>query len=311
MFHLSQVKRESNFYSIPDSVPLKLACWGRNKLWFVNVVASSSDELGKFQASKSLVAERRESNHSTNECIIVDKNYANIKPKRRKLRGLLCRKTVQWGLLAVVYELRKKKKRKRRYKANKFTAGNNSERLEQECRLPPKGVGIDSREMLHPVQVWDSNPTIDSPCESFSGAVSIQGIIDRYFSHLIELNHIASPSISEVATRAGQNQVEEQGDAENTTSILLCSRKQHSVIKPQTTKKLLPSTSPEDCYSVSLRKYERSEVGQRLVQASNTLRLFQSKQRSQKSSLSEIKKVWERDVCSVAKRLVFEIGDND
>ncbi|KAJ8427991.1 hypothetical protein Cgig2_028001 [Carnegiea gigantea] len=305
---LSQVKRKSKFYSLPDLLPLKLAYWGCNKLWFVNVVGRLSNELGKFQAPKSLVAEKRANNHPTDECIVVNKNCANIKPKKRKLGGLLSRKAVQRGLLAVVYESRKRKKRKRRYKVNKFTAGNNSERLEQECLRLPKGTGVDSKELLHSVQVWDSNPTIDSPCESFSGTVSIQGIIDRYFSNLLELNHIGSPSISEGARRAGQNQLGEQGDAEDSTSVRLSSRKQHSVIKPKTTKKLLPSTSPDGCNCVGLRrKYERSEVGQRLVTASNTLRLCRSKQRSQESSLSKVKKFWEEDVYSVAKRLVFEI----
>uniref|UniRef100_A0A803LQ86 Uncharacterized protein n=1 Tax=Chenopodium quinoa TaxID=63459 RepID=A0A803LQ86_CHEQI len=153
------------------------------------------------------------------------------------------------------------------------------------------------QEVLHQSNASDFNVTAESPHGSLSEAVSVSGIIDKYFTNFIEVDHNGSSPSSVVATRTGKC------DTEKISFGKKCSNKRNSVTKCQ---RFLPSLLTEDSNSASLKSnYERSEVGQRLVVASNNLGS------SQRSSLSKGKKFWNSDDGSIIRSLIFELNNND
>ncbi|KMT12979.1 hypothetical protein BVRB_4g090590 isoform A [Beta vulgaris subsp. vulgaris] len=188
-------------------------------------------------------------------------------------------------LVKTDYHLGKKKKRKkRRPKVKELPSSFSHERLE--------------REVLHPSsKVPDSNATAESPHGSLSGAVSVSGIINRYFTNLINVDHIGCASTSEVPQRTAKC------DVGKVCSSKRSSKKQNSLTTP---KRLLPSPLQENSISVALtNKYERSEIGERLVVASNNLGS------SLRSTWLKSKKLWDANAESIVRNLVFEIDNNE
>ncbi|KNA23832.1 hypothetical protein SOVF_020590 [Spinacia oleracea] len=194
---------------------------------------------------------------------------------------------------------RKEKMRKRKPKLKKCAERFSHERLEPEqkgntssvCQKKLSG----QQEVQHPSKVSESNATAESPCGSLSGAVSVSGIIDRYFTNFINVDPNGSASSSEATTGTGQC------DMENISLDKNSSKKRNSL---KTRQRLLPSLLPEDSNNVVGLKnnYERSEVGNRLVVASSNLGS------SQRSSLSKVKKLLDSDAGSIIRNLIFEVN---
>ncbi|KAK9673735.1 hypothetical protein RND81_12G185700 [Saponaria officinalis] len=136
----------------------------------------------------------------------------------------------------------------------------------------------DTQKVDDPAEVSNSHAVTETPSE----VMSVSGIISRYFTDFIELGHVGSALCPETSVRFGQNLQEGQFWKKPPLS--------------------------EELSSVGFRRYDRSEVGKRLVTASNSLSLCQN---SHASSLSKGKRLWAPDASSVVRNLVFEIDDND
>lgn len=264
------VKRNSYIYHLPDLLPLKHVFQGFQDSWFLHVDSS----LLNKNSSK------------------VCQNLADIKSNKHNTNS----KAVLLGpaLVATAYPSRKKKKRKKRPKGKKF-----SDRKQEPKGNVPIVYERDwsgEQEVLHPSKVSDSIVTAESPRGSFSEAISVSGIIDRYFTNFVSVDHTGSAFSLEVAST-------ERCDVEKISFGKKSSKKPNSIKSHQ---RLLPLLLPEDLNSAGQKnKYERSEVGKRLVVASNNIGS------SQRSALSKGKKLWNSDAGSIVRNLMFEINTND
>ncbi|KAL9235243.1 hypothetical protein vseg_010020 [Gypsophila vaccaria] len=218
----------------------------------------------------------------------VNKKIADIRSKKHRRRRFWCLNTFILGGVATACLLSKKKRKtshlKRRVPKHSFSD-----------TLDPNNEGHNQQKAHDPEQVSDTLAVTETetPSESISEVMSVSGIISRYFADFIEVGHLGSALCSEASVRFGHKIREGQ----------LRDNKQASLHK---TGQILCSPLSKELTSV--RSYERSEIGKRLVIASNSLSRCQN---SHGSSLSEGKRVWGSDANSVVRNLVFDIDDDD
>uniref|UniRef100_A0A803MWM8 Uncharacterized protein n=2 Tax=Chenopodium quinoa TaxID=63459 RepID=A0A803MWM8_CHEQI len=276
------VKRDPYYYHLPDLLPLKHVFQGFQDSWLLHV------NVTRLKISPDF-------NNNAKFC----QNLSEINSNKQNQGS---KATLQGAApISTAYPSRKKKRRKRKPNVKTFPKRFSHERLDQEAKgnisseVERKRSGL--QQVLHQSNASDFNATAESPHGSLSEAVSVSGIIDKYFINFIDIDHNGSSSSSVVATRTGKC------DTEKISFGKKCSNKRNSVIKCQ---RFLPSLLPEDSNSASLKSnYERSEVGKRLVVASNNLGSFQ------RFSLSKAKKFWNSDDGSIIRSLIFEMNTND
>lgn len=141
---------------------------------------------------------------------------------------------------------------------------------------------------------------MESSSETLSEVISVSGIIQKYFSAYDEVT--LSPDI--MGTR-NQIQHEEQLTTGEVSPML--------PFTPKTPPRMLPFPLPNDQSSTTSRgKFKRTEVGRRLLLASNKLGMPCSTCKSA-SGLSRIrnKKSSVPKSCSITRSRVFEISDSD
>ncbi|XP_074303437.1 uncharacterized protein LOC141637918 [Silene latifolia] len=225
--HALTVKRDSKFYRLPESFPVKYAFEGFQTIWLLHADVSRPKSLKKTSLLGNTVSKRKGTS------IHVHNGKEVNRKKRRKERCL------QGTIPEVSFP----------------------------DRVDPKSFSSNNKQKI-------SEPCVigETPCESNSGAISVSGIIDRYFKGIVEVGEVGSAFSSDACMKFGQNPL------------------------------------PPELSSVSVRRYERSEVGKRLVIASGSLSRCQN---SRGSSLLKDKRLQGPDDCSIVRNLVFEIDDND
>ncbi|XP_034677969.1 uncharacterized protein LOC117908478 isoform X2 [Vitis riparia] len=323
------VKRKSCFYHLPESVPIKHAFQGLKGTWFLHTEASSLGGSDLSGLSNHVTVETR--NQTCDGSNVTDpmepKSYTAIavrdknksKGKRRRIKRYHCLKAVLWGLLRTVYFSRKSRRRKR-VKKNRSLACTVSG-IENGCPGRSKKIpGPSAKERSsfctsgneeEHRKEWISK-VVECPSERSSEVVSVSGIIERYFSNFDVMNHFGSPSSSEVNSRVICSWSNEP--------LRVPTDGNHSNIQIGTTPLLTTKTpARETPFSLSTNsrpgtsrdKLEITEVGKRLVMASNTLGISSSKQRPA-ISISRFKdgKLLGLD-SSLVRSMVFEMSDDD
>ncbi|XP_021842680.2 uncharacterized protein [Spinacia oleracea] len=305
------VKQINCYYRLPDMLPLEHVFHGLQDSWFL-YVNGEAQVYPPMKKKKKKKKKRKKNPKVKNfserlgDDILEPEPKGNVSSvcegKRRGQQEVLHPSEVSdFNATALVSTppSRKEKMRKRKPKLKKCAERFSHERLEPEqkgntssvCQKKLSG----QQEVQHPSKVSESNATAESPCGSLSGAVSVSGIIDRYFTNFINVDPNGSASSSEATTGTGQC------DMENISLDKNSSKKRNSL---KTRQRLLPSLLPEDSNNVVGLKnnYERSEVGNRLVVASSNLGS------SQRSSLSKVKKLLDSDAGSIIRNLIFEVN---
>ncbi|XP_019072620.1 uncharacterized protein LOC104877623 isoform X3 [Vitis vinifera] len=322
------VRRKSCFYHLPESVPIKHAFQGLKGTWFLHTEASSLGGSDLSSLSNHVTVETR--NHTYDGSNVTDpmepKSYTAIavrdknksKGRRRRIKRYHCLKAVLWGLLRTVYFSRKS--RRKRVKKNRSLActvsgiengcPGRSKKISGPSAKERSGFCTSGNEEEHRKE-WISK-VVECPSERSSEVVSVSGIIERYFSNFDGMNHFGSPSSSEVNSRVISSWSNEQ--------LRVTTDGNHSDIQIGTTPLLTTKTpARETPFSLSTNsrpgtsrdKLEITEVGKRLVMASNTLGISSSKQRPA-ISISRFKdgKLLGLD-SSLVRSMVFEMSDDD
>ncbi|KAH9607676.1 hypothetical protein KSS87_011645 [Heliosperma pusillum] len=252
--HALMVKRDSKFYRLPDSFPLKYAFQGFQNFWLLHADASLPKSLEKTSLLGSTVSKRKSSSvHVQNGKEVNRKNGRKARCLQRTIPKVSFPDKVDPISLSL-QGLDKKE-----YNSN------NTQKVSESCVIG------------------------ETPCKSNSGAISVSGIIDRYFTGFIEVGEVRSAFSPEACMKFGQNPEEGQ-----------------FVKQIPSVKTMICSPVLRELSSVSLRRYERSEVGQRLVTAFSSLSRCQN---TRGSSLLKDKRLRGPDGCSIARNLVFEIDD--
>ncbi|KAL6313791.1 hypothetical protein AAG906_010210 [Vitis piasezkii] len=307
------VKRKSCFYHLPESVPIKHAFQGLKGTWFLHTEASSLGGSDLSGLSNHVTVETR--NHTYDGSNVTDpmepKSYTAIavrdknksKGKRRRIKRYHCLKAVLWGLLRTVYFSRKS--RRKRVKKNRSLACTVSPSAKERSGFCTSGNEEEHR------KEWISK-VVECPSESSSEVVSVSGIIERYFSNFDGMNHFGSPSSSEVNSRVicswSNEQLKVTTDG-NHSNIQIGTTPLFTTKTPARETPFSLSTNPRP--GTSRDKLEITEVGKRLVMASNTLGISSSKQRPA-ISISRFKdgKLLGLD-SSLVRSMVFEMSDDD
>uniref|UniRef100_A0A5B7BWV2 Uncharacterized protein n=1 Tax=Davidia involucrata TaxID=16924 RepID=A0A5B7BWV2_DAVIN len=321
--HGLMVKRKSCFYHLPESLPIKHAFQGLKGTWFLHIEACPWGGFDKRGLSKCVAAEVRD--HTFNGSDVADsleseycttstnKNSTKCKEKKRNVRRYPCLKAVLQEIIRTGHLSKKKKKRKRANKNHFLTYTVNG--LQKEHLDRNEGVTADKRFGLlasrtegEHAEKWNSNPMVENPSETLSETISVTCIIKKYFSDYDEVT-----SSSNVTSRATQNRPVEQlkTRADDNCSNIQVGAMPQFINKTPPRMLLFPSpTGPSS--ETSRDKLKRTEVGKRLVVASNYLRISARKQKPatgfcrSRGGKSVVPKS-----SSLVRSIVFEISGND
>ncbi|KAL9270821.1 hypothetical protein AKJ16_DCAP11624 [Drosera capensis] len=182
-------------------------------------------------------------------------------------------------------------------------------RLNGKCCIDSSGDGCDEERGLHYEGKCGSDRIFETSGEELRevSSESVSGIIDRYFSNLLEVNQLVNPSSSEVASKSIQN----QPFLQQSNSINGKQSRGIQDIMIETPTRVLPMSLPKDPGSSTRNTSQRIQIGRSFVTASNNLFSSQGTQKPVISLCSSKKRkssVLNTD--SSIKSLVFEIGDD-
>ncbi|PSR95536.1 Cell wall integrity and stress response component 3 like [Actinidia chinensis var. chinensis] len=296
------VKRKSHFYHLPDSFPIKYAFQGSKGTWFLHMEAYSQSGFDKSGLSECLDTEIRDqpSNSSDIKDCREPKNFVssaktnnvNCKGKRRGKKGILSLKASLRVILGFVHSKRKKMKRvKKNHFLNSTIKGNETGEL-----------------FASSTEEWRSSAILENPGETTSATVSVSGIIKKYFSDYEEVT-----LSSNFTTREKQSQCKEQSTTGVDDTRSEAKFSPMTQFTPKTPPRILLFPLATDISSKPSRnKFKRTEVGKRLVVASNKLRISASTQKSA-SGLCRFgdRKLSVPKSSSLVRGIVFEISDSD
>ncbi|KAL6975188.1 hypothetical protein U1Q18_023983 [Sarracenia purpurea var. burkii] len=319
------VKRKSCLYHLPDSFPMKHAFQGSKGTWFIHVEACPRSDSDKWGISKRLAAEiRNQTFNSSNvtdsleprNCDSANKNHANCKRKNRGIKRIPCLKFVPQLILGTIYlskRKKKKKKKKKRVKKTQFlhrtvkglemcSHGGNEGSTAKEREFVPSRMEDDGR------QKCQSGATLETHSETSLETASVSGIIKKYFSDYDDVTFS-----SDFKSKANQSPREEQlmlGTGDN------CSQAEGSALQeftPKTPPRILPFPLATDLScEISRAKFKRTEVGKRLLLASNKLGVSASMQRPTAGPLRfGDRKLSVSKSSSLVRTVVFEMSDDD
>ncbi|GMH05828.1 hypothetical protein Nepgr_007668 [Nepenthes gracilis] len=310
------VKKKSFFYHLPDSMPLKHVCNGCGRAWFLHVEARLLNGSDNLCISEHLAAQATDSTPNDHRSTKVYSYYRNIKWKQTAKRRIWCFRASLRALVVSASQSRKKKGRRIKKKLWTEFKPNILEqehlRLNGQCCVVPGIEECDRRQVFHTMADEDSNPMVETSSECLSEAASVSYIIEKYFLNLTDLNQFGSPSSSDIAPKAVQNQLEGQLHPKEATYSNMSNTETPTFISYAPQGKL-PLSLPAYPDSASLRnKCDRNEVGKRVIMALNSLHLCQNKQKPVISVCrsKDIKSLG-ADAGSLVRNLVFEIGDDD
>lgn len=183
-------------------------------------------------------------------------------------------------------------------------------KLNGKCCIDSSGDGCDEERGLHYEGKCDSDHIVETSREELRevSSESVTGIIDRYFSNLLEVNQLVNPSSSEVASKSIQSQpfLRQSNSINGKKSPCI----QEMMIETPT--RVLHMPLPKDPGSTTRNTSERIQIGRSFVTASNNLFSGLGMQKpliSLCSSKKQKSSVLNTD--SSIKSLVFEIGDED
>ncbi|KAJ8546550.1 hypothetical protein K7X08_032624 [Anisodus acutangulus] len=290
------VERNSCFYHLPETLPLKHVFQHLKGFRSLHVEVCQYDILYKPGSSEL-------NQHGDVICTISDPTKLKTSMKGTKFDKLKCRRKVKKkkrfpclrstlsDVLRIIHSSKKKKKTKK--KRNKTREGNTFNCLE----VPDDPIVVSKASSAHPAygregrgdEEQSSCPAAESNGEDLSEAVSVSGIIRKYFSSHDEVN-----SSSRFSDQGAQTL---QGDHTGAGTNLRDLNVERASLSPFPVKTPL-QISDESVSRASINKSKGIEIGSRIVSASKGLSSLRSRRLLPKSA-------------SLIRNLAFEISDGD
>ncbi|CAL0301545.1 unnamed protein product [Lupinus luteus] len=285
------VKRKSCFYYLPDSLPLKYAFPGTRRTWFLHVEVRHL----KNPCPSPQVVEKRLEPQDLTTCNNEDKARCNNEEK--KTRG--------FQSPAILFE--------EHGTTNHLISTKENMENENSHENYMQNAANKSQHVMHPPENKCENAaelSTKSMQVSPSEAISVTGIINKYFTGSNGVDSFNSPSVSEVTSKVDNSEVEVQSKAKSRSF----SKKQtHSLpkISFKTPPQVLHAPSDVNLVSNNSRdKTGRSKVGKRLLVASRSLGASASKN-SPTLSFVRYKDGKVLEYMSQIKGSIFSISDSD
>lgn len=329
------VERNSCFYHMPNSVPIKYAFQGVKGLWFLHVEACTSVGCSGPGLSECIASEAKD--HISNsrraynsmedqESYPVGNDKANKRSRCRKKWGKrfhYLKPMVRMPMKPKLTFKNENMKRKKRI-VSKGCIGFGADGLETQCLIaieektgftPQEKTGsFASRGEDKPEERYNYCQSVGDSIERSTEVASVTGIINKYFPNSNEANRSGSPSSfadlrgsDEVTSRVIKN-LEEQLMPKVGHK---CAKAQVGGSRPFTVRTPMRMLSPSlyGCSTGTLKNNGKScQVGKRLVTASNSIGAYASKQRP---SIILCKYKNGSSFCSSIRHLAFELSDRE
>ncbi|CAK9145112.1 unnamed protein product [Ilex paraguariensis] len=317
------VKQKSHFYHLPESLPLLHAFQGIKGTWCIHIEAclwSSSDPSCSSKSVAAEVADHNSNGGNVTDCAVLDdcvtstNMNTNTKRKKKRVKRFHYLKSALLDVLRAVHLSKKKKKKWKRPQKN-YSLNypvNTLEKVHLDRNMgvfaPEKCGFLGSASEAECSGQWDSCSAVETPGETLSESVSVSGIIKKYFSSYEEVT-----SSSEVIFKPIQSGHKEQLKARTNdyppnvqvdiTPQFAAKTPNQMILFPLPTD---PSSEP------SRKKLKKTEVGKRLLVASNNLGISASKQKPAVSLFRCLEgKLLMPNSSSLVRSLVFEIVEDD
>ncbi|XP_021905812.1 uncharacterized protein LOC110820604 isoform X2 [Carica papaya] len=318
---ISNVKRKSSFYHLPEWIPIKYAFQGLRGTWFLQVEGRLLNGSNSADLSKHVAAEV--GNHAfhgsnlTKSLAIASRRKNGLSNEKGKKEIFNRIKTSQQELPKVFSYSGKKRKRKQRINnlEHPLPPANENINIDKEmqaisCRKNLyhflSEIEFESATKCHPASKRRT------PSKRFQQVITDANINGRYSSSFCEESRYRSPSVSLVASTI-HSRLPQQLKAQRDVSCSTIGVDTLPQLNLRTPPRISPSLSQTDSKLESSRNKPRgAEIGKRLLTASNNIIKPQNKHRSAISICRTKNRKYERrNAASIARYMAFEMSSSD